>query len=223
MWLLKRKKIENPILILNDENDGFKTIITLYIEHKMFEVYQTYPDGEASIQNYKFKFDGEQVFHKLIESKYNYPGGCDWNIRDGVVLESEFRQRPSLNNIENKIEEFKNQLQWVKLLNFELQIFIMSYFRELIPLEDLRRIIRTEMENLKLGVQKITEYAKSSGLEVIETELGMNFLFPKNMNELNRENFNKSAESLFTSMSFDWQKVKTFKLMLKKLSKILGD
>ncbi len=100
---------------------------------------------------------------RTIELSHEPPK--EWSIKDGVVLESEIRNKDFLtpDRMEDRIEGLKRDTEWAKvslLNNPEVNLYLLSKHPEIIPKEDYRKFLRQSIERIKLGVSKVEEVIK---------------------------------------------------------------
>lgn len=137
-----------------------------------FCVYSRF-DLESGRTEYEYKIEGTSIWVRLL---HDYHDGestnfkVEWEIRDGVVLESDIRARFEASqfkwhSIDEKIADMKKSTEWQVLAPWGFNGF--SYFllnRKLSP-PDARRYLRGEIERLKLGNAQATKEIAKYGLE----------------------------------------------------------
>src|SRR5271169_4824511 len=119
---------------------------------------------------YEYKVDGTSVSIRLLNS---YDDGesshfeKEWDVRDGVVLESDLRsrweaQKFKFDSIDEKITGLKAATEWQALHSWSFNGFRYYVLNRTLPAPDARRYLRQELERLKLGnaraVQEIAKY-----------------------------------------------------------------
>lgn len=134
---------------------------------------------------FEYRVEGTRVFVRLLQDFGVEPGeGEKWNVRDGVVMESDMRSRDTNVpfDLDEEIADLKKQTEWCELLLMGvdtdrtdgcrvagshlvgLKYFILS---KRMPPVDARRLIRQEIERLKMGAGVFTKEAAKHGLEPV--------------------------------------------------------
>jgi hypothetical protein len=130
---------------------------------------------------YEYRLEGTDVLCRLIEDSHDDIGiPRQYEVRDGVVLESDLRKRDTkrsfhitdvedkiadLKELEDKIAELKKDAEWHKMESrtlHGLKYFIIS---KKLPQADARRYLRQELERLKAGEARFFKEAEKLGLE----------------------------------------------------------
>lgn len=161
-----------------------------------FTYYHRY-DIYSGESEFEYRVDGTRVFVRLLQNYSQDPGEPKkWDVRDGVVMESDMRSRDEdeaanslpLNDalralkgsVDEQVAKLKRQTEWCELLLtgagvgvedslgapgshlVGLKYFILS---KRVPPADARRLIRQEIERLKMGTGVFTKEAAKLGLE----------------------------------------------------------
>jgi len=122
-------------------------------------------DGE-----FEYKIEGTSVFIRLIHESLEDIGLSKiWEVRDGVLLEAELRERIKNKTIilfqsyEKEVAERKKALEWHEI--HPAQWNGLKYFILLknLPKDDARRYFRQEIERLKFGNNRFIEEATKIG------------------------------------------------------------
>lgn len=134
-----------------------------------------YDTGRRTAE-FEYKIKGTSVFVRLLHDRFSDIGvGETWEVRDGVFLETDYRERSkNLNaaltrNIEEDIADRKKHVEWHELLpsyGNGLKYFIL--YKNL-SRDDARRYLRQEIERLKLGSNRFMEEAAKIGFIHDET------------------------------------------------------
>jgi hypothetical protein len=130
-------------------------------------------DLETSTAEYEYKIDGTSALIRLLNS---YDEGestrmrDEWEIRDGVVLESDIRarweaQKFKIGSTDEKIADLKKQTEWKVLAPSAFNGFAYYLLNRVLPVADARRFLRQEIERLKLANARATQEAAKYGLE----------------------------------------------------------
>jgi hypothetical protein len=138
-----------------------------------FRFYSRY-DTAVGNSEYEFRIDGTKVFLRLTQDCSENPGkGDEWEVCDGVVMESDMRARDvksafRLNTVDERIASLKKATEWCELMSSDwkgLKYFILS---KKLPTRDARHFFRSELERLKTGVNGFTEELAKIGIERFE-------------------------------------------------------
>lgn len=142
---------------------------------------------------FEYRIEGTRVFVRLLQDFSVDPGkGKMWDVRDGVVMEFDMRSRDEdeaansslpvnlrnslKRNIDEQVANLNKQTEWCELLPtgiedsfgapgshlVGLKYFILS---KRVPPADARRLIRQEIERLRMGTGALTKEAAKLGLE----------------------------------------------------------
>lgn len=130
---------------------------------------------------------------RLLEKSYEPPPPRQYEVKDGVVLESEMlkgKEGYFLKSAKDQISDLKKQTEWSKaeiLGNFEVNLYILSKHPEIISKEEYRKFLRQSVETIKAGVLKAEEAVKQDdhGLEISSGEYGKSIWYPNTDAEKN--------------------------------------
>jgi hypothetical protein len=94
----------------------------------------------------------------------------EWEVRDGVVLESDIRARHEAKkfkrgSIDDEIAELKKRTEWQELTSLSFNGFKYFLLNRSLPAPDARRYLRGELERLKLGHARATQEFAAYGVE----------------------------------------------------------
>jgi len=125
---------------------------------------------------FEYKIEETAVFVRLLhESLEDIDIVKTWEVRDGVLLEADFRERQKgkkwvlEGDIDEEIAARKKPLEWHEILPSYwngMKYFILS---KNLPKDDSRRFFRQEIERLKLGSNRFIEQAAKIGFIHDET------------------------------------------------------
>ena len=185
LYLLVRSQFSRPIkeaVIAQDDNefdlgnDGFsQAAIELDVDVEFRPLrnhfrFSSRFDTVTRRAEYEYKVEGTGVFARQLHESLRDPHLPEpWEVRDGVLLESELRERWKAErtvlarNVEEDLADRRKALEWFEILptHFNgLKYFILS---KNLPREDARRFLRQEMERLKLGSRRFIEAATKIG------------------------------------------------------------
>lgn len=160
---------------LNFYDDFATEVYKIFPEVKTYERhFSINDDAFFATQKYEYKVasDPLSVSERLIESFTEPP--LEYEVKDGVVLESEIKKNDLLQLRLGKIEDLKKIVKWQKLENNALLYYILSLHPEVLTKNEYRRFLREAQEKLKSGLSLVEAKVKQddTGLEVLEDEHG---------------------------------------------------
>jgi hypothetical protein len=135
-----------------------------------FRLYSRF-DTSVGECEYEYKIEGTSVFVRLFQDKSENPGEPEyWDVRDGVVQQTEIRERERRSSIrmqpiEEKVEQLKKATEWNKLAVTAWNGFPYFLLTHNLPRPDARRYFRQELERLTNGERLIIEAAAKLGYE----------------------------------------------------------
>jgi len=164
---------DNEFVIHSDDNSSAQIDLEKDISYRPtrnhYRFKSRYDTGRRTAE-FEYKIEGTDVFVRLLHDKFSDIGLAEtWEVRDGVFLETDFRERSKnlkavlARDIEEDIADRKKALEWHELLasySNGLKYFIL--YRNL-SRDDARRYLRQEMERLKLGSNRFIEEAAKIG------------------------------------------------------------
>lgn len=136
-----------------------------------FRVYSRF-DTAVGQTEYQYRVDGTDVCIRAVQQINEDIGAPKtWNIRDGVVQETEIRARWATEmsvlkrDVDADMADLKKRVEWSKLMSTDwdgLKYFILSKNMGKV---DSRKYFRQEIERIKLGVDLYFKEAAKLGLE----------------------------------------------------------
>lgn len=178
---------DNNTLVL--DSDDWYVELTLYKHKHLYEIYTHSPDYDfQSWSLNEYKFVGTDLLSRVIEDKAEHMGVVEpeYDIKDNVVLESEIRARynehPYIGSLDERIANLKKDVEWTAVKNNKVKYFIMSKHLELFPEFELRKYLRTELERINLGMQKLTKLLGDNGGRLTKMFGKFNSVEPLNEN-----------------------------------------
>ena len=121
---------------------------------------------------YAYRIDGTRVFLRLVEDSFEGIGTQKyWNVRDGVVMESEVRlNRTQLEiktggDIEHVLADLRKHVDWTELENIGMNSLKYFILAKKLPAEDARHYFRSELERLKSGCALFMLELEKAGIE----------------------------------------------------------
>jgi hypothetical protein len=163
---------------------------------------------------YEYRIDGQEVFCRLIEDESSDIGETRHDVRDGVVLESEIRERDKDKKwdwykVDENIAKLKSRVEWQQVNSVDWHGFKYFLLSKNLPKPEARRYLRQELERLQAGTTRFFKEAEKYGLERVETSLDR-FRFADGKPELTKDVWKKLNESYsscgITDLEFSWGK-----------------
>jgi len=121
---------------------------------------------------YEYKIDGTSVSIRVLNSCHDPdPENPEqWDVRDGVVLESDLRARFAakkfkLGSIDEEIAALRFGTEWQELTTWGFNGFKYFLLNRTLPVTDARRYLRQELERLKVGNARATQELAAYGVE----------------------------------------------------------
>jgi hypothetical protein len=135
---------KNIVISLDTDIDNHKS-------KNHFYVYGHSGDRQASTSSeYEYRLEGADVFVRELHCFNEVMGDMKlWKIRDGVVLETELRERGF---DDDDITHLKRDTEWVNLPSTSWDGFKYFVISENVASSDARRFFRQELERLRTGI-----------------------------------------------------------------------
>jgi hypothetical protein len=125
------------------------------------------PDWSGSSSTeYEYRVDGTDVFVRELHSFSEFMEEPEfWKIRDGVVLETELREKGF---DDDGIAELKQDTEWNNLTSTQWGGFKYFLLSKNLPIPDARRYFRGEIERLKAGMAAFKKLGVPPGIEPLK-------------------------------------------------------
>jgi len=184
---------ENRLTLVLDSGEWYSEF-EINPPQKLLTYYGHTPDYWSVFHSiYEYQFEKEALLVRLIEDRTEHPGEDDnWNVRDGVVLESAIRDRHEkrkfpIDSVEDRIARYKTDITWQPMTRHDVRFFAMTKHPELFPHRELKRIIRTELERINEVTRNVFRELADLGMEIVESEDGLDFRLPDGSPESAKE------------------------------------
>ena len=123
---------------------------------------------------YQYRFDGYQLFERVIELKIIYSlVGHICEIRDNVVMENDIRdlrQKHDSHMFQYKLDEWldilKKYIEWSECKVNRIKYFILFRHFNAYPNIELRKYFRTEVERISTGYKKVQNNVVKFGFHI---------------------------------------------------------
>ena len=171
---------DNEFVVSDSDKDGVVDRATIELDVDMnyrpapghFRL-DTQFDLYRGKDEYEYKIDGTSVSLRVLNSRHEpSPDNLEeeWEVRDGVVLESDLRARDEakkfkMGSIDEKIVGLKSATEWQELTSWGFNGFKYFLLKRRLPDPDARRYVRGELERLKLGIARATQEFATYGVE----------------------------------------------------------
>ena len=173
---------DNTFIVTDESDVGQSIDVDTDINHRPCKNrlrFRSHFDTRIDKSEYEYRIDGTDVYVRLLHDHgEDYSGGPEWkgwDVKDGVVLETDIRAREAQkdpvylnpevreNKLAERIAQLKEQTEWAKLTGWNgAAYFILS--RNL-PEPDVRRFFRQESERLKKAVSSVEKELTRLGFE----------------------------------------------------------
>lgn len=132
-----------------------------------FHVHGHSPDWSVSVSTeYEYRVEGTDVFVRILHTYSDQCGDMNaWKIRDGVVLETELRDRGF---DDDDIAELKQDTEWKNLAATQWDGFKYFLLSKSLPIPDGRRYFRGEIERLKTGIAAFKKLGVEPDIEPLK-------------------------------------------------------
>lgn len=167
-------------VVQNSDKDGLVDRLVIEVDVDIgcskapghFRIYSRF-DLYVGASEYEYKIDCTSVSVRLLNSRDDpSPDNLheEWNVRDGVVLESDLRTRSEakkfkLGSVDDDIAALKSQTAWHELKSWSYNGFKYFLIKRSMPVADARRYLRQELERLKLGLARAAQEYATYGVE----------------------------------------------------------
>jgi hypothetical protein len=135
------------------------------------------PDFGEHIDTYEYKFEGTELWTHTIEAKHKYPDHTEYDIKNGVVMEQNYRNRQkdalfsSPEKVEEKVQKLYSEIDWEKNPNPAFAYFILFRHRDLFDDATTKRFLQSEYERLTYGFKRLEERVDKLGCSICKQEL----------------------------------------------------
>lgn len=172
-YLWKNIEFEDDRLVLEYDTDDYGWYADIQVDtiNKKLVFYSRSSDYDQYYDTYEYKIEWAKVFTRLIEQLKKYVGeGDTYYVKDGVLLEEEILERynegiwNSLGTADERISELQKALEWNDDLNYKVKYFVLSKHPEVLPVWELRKFYRAEIERLKKGHKKYLALEKDPNI-----------------------------------------------------------
>lgn len=163
-------------LILEVPRRDYDWPAELYLdkESKRYTITTRSPDYSSThTTTYEYKFDNPKIYSRTIEHKFEYYLEAEYDIKDGVVLEKEVREKYSESNfrsseveVEERLRELYERVEWSEPAQ-RIKYFIMFRHGDMLNDFELKKYFRSEAERIQSGCSHLTREVEKIGGYVV--------------------------------------------------------
>ncbi len=136
------------------------------------------PDFGEHIDVYEYKFEGYDLWARTIESKCNYPDHTEYKIKNGKVLEQEYRDRQgqgsglfsSPEEVEERVQKLYADLEWNNFNHPVVKYFIFFRHEDLFDDATAKNHLQSEYDRITRGYKRLEERVYSLGCSIGKSE-----------------------------------------------------
>ena len=218
-------------LVLEESEGWYREVEILPSEMKL-KFYGHPPDYDSQFYStYQYRINGTNIDQKLTEQHCEHPGEkCEYDVKDGVILESEIHlkdkeNRFSFTKVEEKIAELKKDIEWHPIFSNKIKYFVLSKHSELLSRQEYKKYLRQEMERIKTGCGKILELGASHGAKLTRGEYGIEAHFSDKVSDNEKELFWKEVliDTAFVESGISRREFDDAPEIISYISELLGE
>ncbi len=138
------------------------------------------PDFGEHIHTFEYRFEGTMLWSRIIETKDKYSDHVEYEIRNGVVLEQEYRERQkrsllfsSEKEIEERVKQLYGEVEWSEHNYSTVRYFVL--FRHEDVLDDIaaKTFFRSELERITDGYRLLESRVNTLGYRIGQADFQM--------------------------------------------------
>lgn len=156
--------------------DDWNIHLELGKKSRCYTIISRDPDFGEHIDICEYKFEGTELWTRTIEAKHKYPDHTEYDIRNGVVMEQDFRDRQkdslfsSSKEVEERVQKLFSEINWEKNANPAFRYFILFRHDDLFDDMVAKRFLQSEHERLSSGFKKLETRVKKLGCAIVKSE-----------------------------------------------------
>lgn len=145
-------------------------------KNRNFTIISRDPDCGEHITTREYKFEGATLWARTIEAKHKYGSRAEYDIRNGVVLEQDYRERQkgsilgSPEDIEERLEKLRTETSWENSIAQGIRYFILFKHDDVLNDMPAKRFFESEHERIASGYKRLEERAKQLGGTIGKSE-----------------------------------------------------
>jgi hypothetical protein len=168
---------KNTYVITSDSGrNDWNVNLEIDKKSRTFAINARDPDFGEHIDTYEYKFEGAELWTRTIEAKHKYPDRTEYDIKNGVVMEQDYRDRrivalfSSPEEVEKKIQELYSEINWEKNPNSAFRYFILFRHGDLFDDITSKRFLQSEYERITYGFKRLEERVNKLGWSICKEE-----------------------------------------------------
>jgi hypothetical protein len=160
------------------------------------------PDCSTRVElDYIYKLEEQKVLIKCHEYSVDNYGKKTFYIQNGKLnfaeIEKHFNESAySKDTLEEEIDSYRLKSSWIIPEDRRLKYFILSHHPEVIALNDLKKQLKLEFDEIKKNVEQFHSSLSVLGVDILENKTSDNllipYLFPENPTPEMEEQINKA-------------------------------
>jgi hypothetical protein len=137
------------------------------------------PDFGEHIDTFDYRFEGTVLWSRTIETKHEYPDHVDYEIRDGVVLEQEYRERQksslftSEEEIEERVKKLYGEVEWSEHNHPTVRYFVLFRHDDVLDDTAAKKYFRSELERITDGYRRLESRVNTLGCRIGQADFQM--------------------------------------------------
>lgn len=176
---------------------------------------------------YQYRIEGNKVHVRLMHKESEDYIGIEEEVQDNVIMLSKIKERYdkskfTLTPFQERIKNLKKEIQWHELKNLNTAFFIMKQHPNIIPNDELRRIIRTEIERIKFGSSQAFKDMIALEATILKENGFYTFKFPKKYTEEQKQVIEKIVNHTIDKYFITYYELQSSDKMIDELNLHLG-
>lgn len=188
---------ENTLVVDQDEYSYAE--ITILSDNRFEYYYRQQDYMYIHKEENEFKIENNKLFSRVINSFYEEPWNEYYDIQDNTVIKSEIRKRFNKNylswTLEWNIIETEKKCEWNEIKLYKIKYFLFEKSKT-ISIDEKKKYLREELENLKEYVNEVQELAKENNL-TLEYNIDFDeYVLGWDMKDKTKEKFYSKADKI---------------------------
>jgi hypothetical protein len=159
-----------------DGRDDWNVKLELDKSNRTFVINARDPDFGEHIDTSEYKFEGTELWARTIEAKHKYPNKVEYEIKNCVVLEQEYRERQkdglfsSPEEVDERVQKLFEEVEWGKHNNPAIRYFILFRHADVLNDAAVKKFFQSEYERITYGFKRLEERVNSLGFSIGKQE-----------------------------------------------------
>ena len=156
--------------------DDWNTRLELDKKNRKYTLIFLDPDSCEHIDTQEYKFNGTELWSRTIEVKHDYIDHTEYDIKCGVVMEKEIRERRkdtifgSPEEVEENILRLRTEINWENITNSVYRYFILFRHDDVLDDEEAKRFFQSEYQRISSGFRKLEERVQNIGGSIVKSK-----------------------------------------------------